>query len=369
MINNAREILDQKHRMSRVVVFQNYFTPYRHALFEEMGKKGVHSTVVYLACPSREGRKWRPTEALHHEAILCKSLSIGPVVLFWPPVLDIRLMNSNTFVVLDDNPSNICMIAWTVLLKILGRRVLVWVEHIPDAAKSILKIAYQKGCSWTLAKMADAIMAFSEKTENYISSIGARARCFRMIQAVAFERCWTPKRIRKIYSIGFLGSAAPRKNVSTLIRAFQETNNPTLKLHLAGIVADDITTSSQGVKCWGYVEGAERERFFETIDLLILPSIGEPWGLVVNEALHRGCICAVSECCGSAEILSRIDRRLVFVPTVDGISACMMSLSNMNDVEIAEIRRKGDTLIKEYSLDVAAEKFIEILHLAGNEPR
>lgn len=30
----------------------------------------------------------------------------------------------------------------------------------------------------------------------------------------------------------------------------------------------------------------------------ILPSSSEPWGLVVNEAMHQGCPCIVSDACG-----------------------------------------------------------------------
>lgn len=50
----------------------------------------------------------------------------------------------------------------------------------------------------------------------------------------------------------------------------------------------------------GFQNQTQLSRFYHASDFLVLPSRGETWGLVVNEALHHGLPCIVSEKVGCA---------------------------------------------------------------------
>jgi glycosyltransferase involved in cell wall biosynthesis len=63
---------------------------------------------------------------------------------------------------------------------------------------------------------------------------------------------------------------------------------------------------SIGVTCLGFQNQSRLSAYYHAADLLVLPSdSGETWGLVVNEALHHGVPCVVSEAVGSAPDLIR----------------------------------------------------------------
>jgi glycosyltransferase involved in cell wall biosynthesis len=58
--------------------------------------------------------------------------------------------------------------------------------------------------------------------------------------------------------------------------------------------------------CLGFQNQSRLSAYYHAADLLLLPSdSGETWGLVVNEALHHGVPCVVSEAVGSAPDLVR----------------------------------------------------------------
>ena len=50
----------------------------------------------------------------------------------------------------------------------------------------------------------------------------------------------------------------------------------------------------------GFQKQGELSQYYHAADMLVLPSVGETWGLVVNEALHHGLPAVVSDRVGSA---------------------------------------------------------------------
>jgi hypothetical protein len=49
-----------------ILVFQNYFSPSRHAIFEELGKAKL--LVIYMQSASDEGRQWAEEQPVHYSA-------------------------------------------------------------------------------------------------------------------------------------------------------------------------------------------------------------------------------------------------------------------------------------------------------------
>jgi glycosyltransferase involved in cell wall biosynthesis len=65
-----------------------------------------------------------------------------------------------------------------------------------------------------------------------------------------------------------------------------------------GILAN--TEPVVDVRFVGFQNQTSLSRYYHGADLLVLPSLGETWGLVVNEALHHGLPCVVSSNVGCA---------------------------------------------------------------------
>jgi glycosyltransferase involved in cell wall biosynthesis len=65
-------------------------------------------------------------------------------------------------------------------------------------------------------------------------------------------------------------------------------------------------TPQVAMTCLGFQNQSRLSAYYHAADLLVLPSeSGETWGLVVNEALHHGLPCVVSDAVGSAPDLVR----------------------------------------------------------------
>ena len=88
----------------------------------------------------------------------------------------------------------------------------------------------------------------------------------------------------------FVGRPAREKGVSELVQAFSQAGlAPRAALLLVGVHG---VRAPDGVVCAGRVAAEELRSIYAASDALILPSIRtrtfrEPWGLVVNEAMHQ----------------------------------------------------------------------------------
>jgi len=342
-------------QVTDVVVLQNYFTPYRRALFEAVGAELDALTVVHSRRPDQDGRRWTEEGATHYQTLRAPSVALGPLVFFALPWRLLRRARQTLFVLHDDNPANLSMIGWAALLRLLGVRTLLWSEHVPDDGRGV-KLAYQRACSFLLTRLVRRTIAFSQLTETYVRELAPHAAIDRMIQSVPQPRDVPPARIGPVRRFGFMGSAHPRKNLAALLQAFAATTGG--ELHVAGIL---VGSEDPRIHWWGYVDGAEREQFFATIDMLVLPSLKEPWGLVVNEALDRGALAMVSTASGSRELVEAINPALVFEPTPEGIA---VALRHWFGRDVDAVRQRAAEAAGAYSTAAAARRLLEIIDAA-----
>jgi len=335
-----------------VVILQNYFTPYRHKLFEAMGGELGRMTVVHSRRPDQDGRKWREEPSVNYTTLRAPSISIGPLVFFAMPWCVLRNARRKIVVLHDDNPANLSMIGWAALLRLFGARTMLWSEHIPSSDRG-LKARYQRGCSWLLERLVYLVVAFSSMTETYVRGLAPRCRVERMLQSVPRPATAPSPRSGRIRRFGFIGSMQPRKNLDVLLAAFAAIEDA--ELHVAGVPPRE---ADPRIKWWGYVDGGAREDFFASIDMLVLPSLKEPWGLVVNEALDRGALAMVSTECGSRDMVEAIDSGLMFAPTRDGIEAALRRWSTH---DIGALGDKAARVARDYSTSAAAKRFLDII--------
>jgi glycosyltransferase involved in cell wall biosynthesis len=97
-------------------------------------------------------------------------------------------------------------------------------------------------------------------------------------------------------------------------------------------------------------------RFYHAADMLILPSIhSETWGLVVNDALHHGLPCLVSEAVGSGPDLV-IAGQTGEICQTGSIEALAQAIERgLKLVQLAEVRLTCRKRVSGYSVQRAAE--------------
>ncbi|UQY42860.1 glycosyltransferase [Mixta hanseatica] len=112
----------------------------------------------------------------------------------------------------------------------------------------------------------------------------------------------------------YVGRLAPEKNLSLLIDVFNETGEQ-LIIAGSGPDTDDLQKKAKNnITFLGYINNRELENIYRQCDAFILPSLAEPWGLVVEEALSLGLPVIISDRVGCKEDLVK-ENGIVFKAT------------------------------------------------------
>jgi glycosyltransferase involved in cell wall biosynthesis len=108
----------------------------------------------------------------------------------------------------------------------------------------------------------------------------------------------------------FVGRLDPAKGIAVLLEAFSRASarNGKVRLHVAGDgilreMVKSTTASSARIDWAGRLTGPALLDAYATADAFVLPSLFEPWGLVVNEAMAAGLPVVASDRVGCVDDL------------------------------------------------------------------
>ena len=160
---------------------------------------------------------------------------------------------------------------------------------------------------------AGAIVAYGEHVKRFLLQTRgvASAKVFVAGQAVEPERFTTvqPSRNGAAEAL-FVGQFEERKGVADLLAAFASVRDPSARLRLVGngtLEAEVAAhaTADPRLEVVGYLAQERLPEALARARCLVLPSITtaldrEPWGLVVNEAMHAGVAVVATDAVGAA---------------------------------------------------------------------
>tara|TARA_B100001093_G_scaffold412031_1_gene401617 strand:+ start:3935 stop:4966 length:1032 start_codon:yes stop_codon:yes gene_type:complete len=102
----------------------------------------------------------------------------------------------------------------------------------------------------------------------------------------------------------FIGRLSKEKNIEMLVDIFNDLPDHTLTIIGTGPLEGYLKTKAkQNIKFIGQIVNQNLSKFFEQNNILILTSIAEPWGLVIEEALYFGIPAIVSSNCGACVLI------------------------------------------------------------------
>jgi glycosyltransferase involved in cell wall biosynthesis len=116
------------------------------------------------------------------------------------------------------------------------------------------------------------------------------------------------KKSKNVTNLLYVGRLSSEKGLDLLINSYMSSARLKAETTLT-IVGDgpdkvileklvDYCGDNCNIYFVGSKSGFDLYDYYIKSDVLVLPSKSEPWGLVVNEALHYGCACVVSDRCG-----------------------------------------------------------------------
>jgi len=204
-----------------------------------------------------------------------------------------------------------------VVLKARRRKIpIVMIYYSHAHSQKYKNVLITKIRSWIYSK-ADLVITFGDHSMSSVKAMGvANQKILSLFNPV--DVSWYHE-----YSIShrkpedkghrylYVGQLIERKNVKSLIQAFSRMRKESDTLTIVGDGEELIHLKSlaeyngisQFVKFLGHRNSDDIAQIYSQHHTLILPSVNEVWGLVVNEALASGMHVVVSEKCGVTDLI------------------------------------------------------------------
>ncbi len=202
---------------------------------------------------------------------------------------------------------------------------------------SRLRIAAKRRLRRLYGRLAQAVI-FASRLEERISFDAARPRSAVLYHPVleaeagvpAHRGLQRPDRLR----VGFLGLFSPRKRIESLLEAAAAL--PEVELDIAGDgppayrraleAAAEVLGLGARVRWRGFIPAADKLPFLDNLDVLVMPSAYENFGMVAAEALCRSVPVVVAEHCGIAEVVADYGCGAVVAPTAEALRTALAAL-------------------------------------------
>jgi glycosyltransferase involved in cell wall biosynthesis len=157
--------------------------------------------------------------------------------------------------------------------------------------------------------------------------------------------------------IGYLGRFDAKKNVGMVLEAV--AGRPDMFLEIAGTGpkplvdalrsrADSLGIANQ-VAWRGFVDSSAKSTFFADVDVVVMPSEYECFGIAAAEAICAGVPVVVSTSTGVAHIVAKYNAGLVIKPTVRNLRGALESLGE--PALLHDLTRGAAAAAREFDLD------------------
>ncbi len=360
------------NRRLRVFLLTNLPSPYRLPLFEKLADQ-IELTVGFCQSGDPE-RRWQISLQSDRVRYLTLPDRVFPMAIVWNPTLHAWLAREPFDVyIAGENFTNFPSVVTTWRAASRTRApFLIWCEAIDTHYASGHKISnlYRR---WLYAR-ATAFIAFSGRTRQYLERRGAPPdRIAAGLQIIPQDQLPPPTRDKAALGLAgktivlYVGYFVARKGASHLIRAFQSTPGENAMLALVGSGPEEaelrrISHGDPRIRFVGHLDGADKSNWYAAADVFVLPTLHDPWGLVVNEAMAFGLPVIVTDAAGCVPDIVRDHDNGRVVPAGD-VQALSRALGELLS-DVALRRKMGERsrrIIADYTTEAASDRFLQAI--------
>lgn len=223
------------------------------------------------------------------------------------------------------------------------------------------------------AKYVSKVFAMGEEAVNYFKSV------YNKWEVIPFAYCTELNEINSNINSGnlnlcFVGSLSWWKSPESIMKAAILLNKEINISYIGGGNKESeikkLSKYSDKIKLtlYGFKSNKEIPLILSNQDILILPSIYDGWGAVVNEAIQNGLYVICSDKCGSKELLNNTRIGMVFNGNninelSEKINYCINNIEKIRQdkeyrIEWAKSRISGNVIAK-YMIDCLNDKKVE----------
>jgi len=371
-----------KNKAIKVALIHPNPTWYRIPLFLKLKNENIDIILTDAgSLPTYGIKDSKIIEKYLNNFISFKSLivSLNGITFKITPALLKHIMKYNV-IIWGDFITSLSALIFIPIWKLKKIKIIYWLDiwdyHMPLLRKLIDPIITR------IIKMGDLYLAHGKKHLQYLLKLGINKERIILCRNASviktsnedYERA---KEIRNQYRYDyialFVGGFIKRKNVDILIRAIKILSDKGINLG-AIIIGDgperknleklvkDLKIENR-IIFKGWINYYELAPYYIACDLFVFPSVNEPWGLVINEALQFNKPVITTNSVGASELI--IDKKngiiLSKITPDDLAEAILYTINNLN-----KLKMNSAELMKEYSYENMAKNFLKAIKILYN---
>ena len=354
----------------RLVILTSITTPYRTPVFNLLGGHEDVSLLVIYMSEREPHRSWDTDwDAMEHEHVFLRDLLVVKRGGSWVHVLSRGLLGQ----LRRWKPDVVIAGGWDQgphayaygLRRVLGYAFGWWVESSQRDARVGRTFAHFLKRRFALG--ADGFVVPGKASRDYVRSFGVPEAAIHLAPNVVdterFARGTEGASLERRSETRFLfvGRLDPIKGVEQLLRAFEGVPRPAiLTLVGDGPLLESLrikvrTKQIDRVRLTGHLQGDRLVDEYLAADVFVFPSLSDPWGLVINEAVAAGLPVISTTAPGAVDDLVEDGRNglLIEPGDVSALRAAMTRLEKEPSERI-EMGRRSLEVSKRFTLEACA---------------
>ena len=248
--------------------------------------------------------------------------------------LVVRFFRKDYDIVLEDQMAHPALFLFNFWLSYVKRTKIVVIVHLLwwKATTGFWKRRYVKFVEKIMLKRVHVIVANSQHTKNeLVEKMGIPSTAVRVVYPgfdlpKADSGGIPPTRTTNSIKLLSVANVNPCKGLDTLVAALHRLNDPAITLDVVGDASQDRAYSKQLKACiarWrlddrvlfhGVQTPQNLSRFYAEVDIFVLPSLYESFGIVVAEAMAFGLPIIASRVGGIPELVTDGENGLLVPP-------------------------------------------------------
>lgn len=351
--------------MIKVLFFLHKIGPYHHARFNALAEDSQLTVIEIL--PESKEYDWEKVNEKNKYEIIQINEQIGGVEVKGKELRKIVLS------IFEKIKPELCIVTgwdnrtyYAALLE--AKKNNIPVACISDSTQNDSKrVWYKEKIKSFIIKTFDAFLVAGSLSHQYLKTLKVNVPVFQPWDVVDNAHFESPSQSTLTFELPskYLLCVARfiwEKNLAELIKGFNKfiSDNSASKLYLviigSGPLKNDIENLIIELKCNNvllipFMQYYELPIAYSKAKALILPSIKDTWGLVVNEAMAAGLPVLVSEMCGcSVDLVQEGINGCIIKPDNEAIAKAISQFEQLSELTLIKMGNEGKEKIKEFSL-------------------
>jgi glycosyltransferase involved in cell wall biosynthesis len=378
----------------RIAIIVNMVAPYTTPLFAGLAERDDCELLVVSETPMERDRRWRPETDLPFQHVLLDSwtvdlsrLAVGTgfktrfdTYMYVPkrPLAPLRSFSPDVVVAggsgIWSSPANIAALA--------ARRRWNWAvaPWWGSFSREQPTLPRRLAEPWvrTFMRSADAWLVYGTRHVRDVVALGAdpKRTVIAPITALAPEPPTEPhppaagETLRYL----FVGRLIERKGIDVLLEAFRRVDGGELAIVGDGPLREAVEAAASQdprIRLLGHRDGEALADAYRDAHVLMVPSLYEPWGLVVHEGLAHGLPVIATDEVGASDDLIESGTNGYVVPagSAGALAEAMQAVAKWTSEQWDQAAEGSDETLASCSIERGVEGFIRGCALAVDHRR